>query len=134
MSGTPDWREYAKLQENAPLQIYYPLCGGGEECITACPFGDRIWTVKDMKVSLFGFKYAPRKRPVMIHPDMCRKCNICVEACPTGALQPAGTQIKHPGLVLLHSTLKLPFKKRYGLKFVFRAEHRDKFIKNNPKN
>ncbi|NPA75181.1 MAG: ferredoxin family protein [Euryarchaeota archaeon] len=133
MPEPPDWREFENLQKNAPLHIYYPLCGGGEECISACPFGDKIWTVKEMKVSMFGFKYAPRRRPVMAHPELCRRCNICVEACPTGALKPAGVEIKHPGFVLLYNTLKLPFKKRYGLKFVFREEHKEKFVRNNPK-
>jgi len=129
---TPDWKEYyEKMKETAPLVIHYPICGGGDECIFVCPFSDKIWEVVPMKVSLFGVKYKVRLRPFMAHPENCKKCYICVQACPTGALRPADKPVRHPTLVLLYNTLKLPFKKRYGLKFVFRKEHGERFKRNN---
>lgn len=128
----PDWRQYYdKMKGTAPLVIHYPICGGGEECILVCPFGDKIWEVVPMKVSLFGFRYKVRLRPFMISPENCRKCYICVHACPTGALRPVERPVKHPTFVLLYNTLRLPFKKKYGIKFVFRKEHRERFKKNN---
>ncbi len=130
--AVPHWKKYYEyLQKRAPLIIYYPLCGGGEECITACPFADKIWEIKEMKVSLFGFKEKTRKRPIMAHPEFCRRCNICVEACPTGALRPVEKPVRCPATTLLWNTLKLPFKNRYGIKFVFREEHAEKFRRNN---
>jgi len=128
----PDWREYyGKMKETAPLIIHYPLCGGGEECIFVCPFGDKVWEVVPMRVSLFGLRYKVRLRPFMSNPENCRKCYVCVQACPTGALRPVEKPVKHPTLVLLYNTLKLPFKKRYGLRFVFRREHGERFKRNN---
>jgi len=128
----PDWKEYYELmEERAPLVIHYPICGGGEECIYLCPFGSEIWEVVPMKVSLFGLRYRVRLRPFMKNPENCRKCYICVQACPTGALRPVERPVRHPIPVLLYNTLKLPFKRKYGLKFVFREEHAQKFRKNN---
>ncbi len=127
-----DWKEYyGRMKDEAPLVIHYPICGGGDECIYVCPFSDRIWEVVPMKVSLFGVRYKVRLRPFMVHPENCKRCYICVQACPTGALQPAEKQIKHPAITLLYSTLRLPFKKRYGLRFVFRKEHAERFKRNN---
>ncbi|WP_238516180.1 4Fe-4S dicluster domain-containing protein [Thermococcus gammatolerans] len=127
-----DWRVYhERMKETAPLTIHYPLCGGGEECISACPFGEEIWEVVPMRVSLFGLGYKVRLRPYMAHPEKCRKCYICVEACPTGALTPVDRPVRHPAFVFIYNALKLPFKKRYGVKFVFRREHVEKFKRNN---
>jgi len=127
-----DWKEYhERMKEEAPLVIHYPICGGGDECIYVCPFSDRIWEVVPMKVSLFGVRYKVRLRPFMVHPENCKRCYICVQACPTGALQPAEKQIEYPAITLLYSTLRLPFKKRYGLRFVFRKEHAERFKRNN---
>ncbi len=132
MNDAPDWRGYyTEMKETAPLVIHYPLCGGGEECIFVCPFSDKIWEVVPMKVSLFGVKYKVRLRPFMVNPENCRKCYICVQACPTGALRPVERPVKHPALVFLYNSLKLPFKKKYGLKFVFREEHGERFRRNN---
>ncbi len=119
------------MEKSAPLIIYYPLCGGGEECITACPFADKIWEVTEIRVSLFGFNEKVRRRPVMVNPELCRKCNICVQACPTGALRPVNNPVRCPAITLMYNTLKLPFKKKYGIKFVFRKEHGEKFRRNN---
>ncbi len=131
-SEVPDWREYyEEMKEKCPLTVYYPICGGGEECITACPWGDSIWEVKPMKTPMFGRGYRVRLRPVMVRPELCRKCNICVEACPTGALRPVDNPVRHPYLTLLYNSIKLFFKKRYGFRFVFRDEHKEKFRKNN---
>ncbi len=130
--NVPDWKDFhEKMKETAPLVIHYPICGGGDECIFVCPFADKIWEVVPMKVSLFGVKYKVRLRPFMSNPWSCRMCYICVQACPTGALRPVDDPVKHPALVLLYNTLKLPFKKRYGLKFVFRKEHGERFKRNN---
>ncbi|MBO8175580.1 MAG: ferredoxin family protein [Thermococcus sp.] len=132
MSEAKSWREYyERMKQKAPLTIYYPICGGGEECITACPYGEKIWDVKPMKVSLFGFNEKVRLRPVMKNPELCKECYLCVEACPTGALRPGDKSVKHPFLTLVYNTLKLPFKKKYNIKFVFRPEHVEKFKHNN---
>ncbi len=131
-SAIRGWREYYEsMNKSAPLTIYYPICGGGEECITVCPYGEKIWKVEPMKVPLFGFKEKVRFRPVMVNPEPCKGCNICVDACPTGALRPKDKPVKYPVLTLIYNTLKLPFKEKYGIKFVFREEHAEKFRKNN---
>ncbi|NJF24599.1 ferredoxin family protein [Thermococcus sp. Bubb.Bath] len=132
MSEALHWTAYYKeMEKNAPLKIYYPICGGGEECIFVCPYADSIWEVVPMEVSLFGVRHKVRLRPFMANPEACKKCYLCVQACPTGALRPAEEEIKRPALVLLYNALRLPFKKRYGLKFVFRKEHGEKFKRNN---
>ena len=78
-----DWKHYyEEMMAKAPLVIYYPTCGGGEECITACPFADKVWTLVPMKVSLFRFGYRVRLRPYMAHPENCRRCYLCLSACP----------------------------------------------------
>jgi len=136
MSSVPSWRHYYEkaINEKHPLIIYYPTCGGGDECITACPYGDKIWGHTLMRVKLFGFNEKPRLRPIMINPDLCKGCLLCVEACPTGALAPRDKPLKHPWLRLLIKAAKLPFKKRYGLRYVFRKEHINRFKKNNKPN
>ncbi len=131
-NAVKSWEEYYEsMSKNCPLTIYYPICGGGEECITACPYGEKIWTVVPMKVSLFGFNEKTRLRPIMTHSELCKGCNICVDACPTGALRPREKPVRHPILTLIYNTLRLPFKGKYGIKFVFREEHAEKFRKNN---
>jgi ferredoxin len=84
-----------------------------------------------MGVSLFGLREKVRLRPFMANPEVCKRCYLCLQACPTGALIAKEKEIKHPTLVLLYNALRLPFKKRYGLKFVFRREHVEKFKHNN---
>jgi len=128
-----DWREWfeAMLRE-APVAIYYPICGGAAECVTACPQGWRIWELKPMKTPFLSFGYRVRLRPVMVRPELCRKCFECVKACPTGAIRPSTEgPPKHPTLTLLKNLLKLPFKKRYGLRFLMREEHKEAFKKAN---
>lgn len=44
----------------------------------------------------------------MAHPENCRRCYICVQACPTGALRPVEKPVKHPTLLPLYNTLRLP--------------------------
>ena len=132
MKSVKHWFEYYNLMKHStPFIIQYPICGGGEECITACPFGDKIWKVQLMNVSLFGFREEPRFRPVMANHSLCKGCQLCVQACPTGALRPKEKPIKHTFLTLLYNMLKLPFKKRFNIRFVLRKEHIEKFLKNN---
>ncbi len=91
-----------------------------------------------MTVSLFGFKPKVRYRPVMSNPEACRKCYICIQACPTGALR-LNESKEEPfhgrfleALILLYNAIKLPFKRgRYNIRFVLRKEHIEKFLKNN---
>ncbi|UXD21806.1 (4Fe-4S)-binding protein [Ignicoccus pacificus DSM 13166] len=126
------WRYYyEKMLKEAPLVIYYPTCGGGEECLYVCPNKDRVWEMVPMKVTLFGFKEEVRMRPFMAHPENCARCFLCMEACPTGALKPSSDPPKHPYLDLFVNTIKLFFKKRYGWRWVLRKEHIEKFKKNN---
>ncbi|MDK2373379.1 MAG: hypothetical protein QI197_08400 [Candidatus Korarchaeota archaeon] len=40
MDSTLHWHEF--VRRDAPLVIYYPACGGGEECMTACPFSSEV--------------------------------------------------------------------------------------------
>ncbi len=131
--AAPSWRHYYRyMRENTPFIIYYPACGGGDECILACPYGDRIWETRPMRVKLFGLgEEKVRYRPVMVHPELCKGCMLCVQACPTGALAPKEREPRHPWLRMLLETLRLPFKKRYGLRYVFRKEHRERFVRNN---
>ena len=122
---------YEKMKEEAPLVIYYPTCGGGEECLYVCPNRDKVWEIVPMRVSLFGFNEKVRLRPFMKDPSSCARCFLCVQACPTGALRPSSSPPKHPYLDLFLNAIKLFFKKRYGIKWVFRKEHIEKFKKNN---
>lgn len=132
VSDVPSWHTfYKKMKESAPFVIYYPICGGGDECITACPYGDKIWSHAMMRVSLFGVNEKPRLRPIMAHPELCRGCQLCVAACPTGALMPAEKAQGRPWLRLIVNILRLPFKKRYGLRYVLRSDHVEKFRRNN---
>ncbi|NPA84583.1 MAG: ferredoxin family protein [Crenarchaeota archaeon] len=126
------WSYYFKrMKEEATLVIYYPTCGGGEECITACPQKDKVWTVVPMKVSLFGAREKVRRRPFMVHPENCLMCYLCAQACPTGSIFKKGEEVKHPYLRLAKEALRLPFKKRYNLAFILRKEHIEKFKRNN---
>ncbi len=129
----PSWRYYYQyMRENTPFVIYYPTCGGGDECISACPYGDKIWETRPMRVKLLGLgKETIRYRPVMVHPELCKRCMLCVQACPTGALSPKEKEPRHHWLRLLIEALRLPFKKRYGIRYVFRKEHRERFVRNN---
>ncbi len=132
--GPRNWYHYYELMKNnAPLTIYYPICGGGEECISVCLYGHEIWEVVQMITPMFGGKPRARLRPFMAHPEKCRQCYLCVQACPTGALHRSDQEIRHPIFTLIKNSVKLFFKKRYGVKWVFRREHREKFRKNNPK-
>jgi NAD-dependent dihydropyrimidine dehydrogenase PreA subunit len=132
MDKIHDWKiYYRKMVESGKLSIDYPICGGGEECITACPKGDKIWKVVPMEVSLMGIKKKTRMRPFMVRPELCEGCNICVQACPTGALRPASKPVKSRVVTVFVNTVKLPFKKKYNAKFVFREEHKAAFLKNN---
>ncbi len=127
------WREV--LRRDAPLLIYYPACGGGEECITACPFSNEVWKLETIKVTLFGVSEKPRRRPVMVNPEACRRCYVCVQACPTGALRVNDGRVFHgrcrEALVLIYNVFKLPFKRKYGVRFVFKRAHIRRFLRNN---
>ncbi len=124
------WTEF--IDTSGPLVIYYPACGGGEECITACPFKDKVWTLELMNVSLFGVKEDVRHRPVIKDPQACKKCYLCIEACPTGALvKPEDYPIKHPVARTLKVMASVPFRKRYGLKYTLNYPHLVAFMKNN---
>ena len=116
-------------RRGSPVLIYYPICGGGEECLSVCPKKDEIWQIVPMRTSLFGIREKIRLRPVMVRPEGCLRCFLCSEACPTGAI--FVEEVKHPWLRFVFSIFKLPFKRRYNLKFVLRKEHVEKFKANN---
>ncbi|BBJ29074.1 4Fe-4S dicluster domain-containing protein [Athalassotoga saccharophila] len=134
MENTVEWKVfYEKMKQKAPLTIEYPICGGAEECITACPMGREIWEMKPMKVSFLGIGKRIRLRPFMIHPELCKRCNICIEACPTGALKLKENPVKSRFISILYNSLKVPFKKKYNLKFITTEEHKNAFKHNNSK-
>jgi len=134
MINVPEWKVfYEKMENEAPFTIEYPICGGAEECISACPMGKKIWEMKPMKVSFMGIGKRIRLKPFMAHPELCKRCNICIEACPTGALRLKGNPVKSRFITILYSSLKVPFKKKYNLKFITTEEHKDAFRRNNDK-
>ncbi|BBE31549.1 hypothetical protein OSSY52_16900 [Tepiditoga spiralis] len=129
-----DWKiYYEEMKSKTNYTIDYPICGGAGECITACPRGKEIWKFKTMKVSLMGIDKRIRKRPVMIHPELCLNCNSCIMACPTGALRNKEKTIKSRFFSVFYNTLRLPFKKKYNLKFLSTEEHKKAFLENNKK-
>jgi len=130
MQNTKNWNIF--IDKKAPVIIHYPTCGGGEECITACPYHQKIWEMKEMNVSLFGIRTTKRKRPVMINTDLCSKCYLCVDACPTGSLVVSNKYpIKYPAWKTVWYLFKLIFKKRYGLIFTLSKKHMRAFLRNN---
>ena len=122
-----------KMRKETPFVIEYPICGGAAECISACPLGEKIWSMEIMEVSLFGMKKRQRFRPVMTNPALCKRCDICVQACPTGALHLKEKTVKSRFFTVLVNTLKLPFKGKYNLKFILSDEHIRAFKRNNAK-
>lgn len=129
-----DWKLYYNdMISKTNYTIEYPICGGAGECITACPKGKEIWEFKAMEVSLMGFNKRARLRPIMTHPELCLGCNECISACPTGALRSKTTPAKNRIFSVFYNTLKLPFKKKYNLKFLSTKEHIKKFFETNKK-
>jgi len=116
-----DWRDWAAyMDECTRFSIYYPLCGGACECVTACPRGWRIWRLAPMRLS-GRVVY----RPVLVKPEECIGCLNCVRHCPTGALRPRERQPRgRAGWLVagLARLLSLPARPRL-LRHLLRREH-----------
>jgi len=130
MTEIKHWTSFP--QKDQAVIIHFPTCGGGEECITVCPHHEKIWEMKEMDVSFFGVHTTARKRPVMKNTELCSKCYLCVEACPTGSLVISKEYpIKNPAWKTTWYLIKLFFKKRYGLLFILNKKHVKAFLRNN---
>ena len=73
-------------------------CEGKADCVPACPYSIfKVDTLpKDQRVGL-GFigklKGTAHKwqQALLVHPDQCRACGLCVNACPEHAITLART-------------------------------------------
>ncbi len=126
--------ERTRSPSEAPvsLTIYYAACGGGEECITACPRGDEVWEVRPVRANFFWLPERTLPRPVVAHPELCLGCLICLQACPTGALR-LGPSERGPleVLRLLWNLIRLPLKGRFGVRYTLSRRHLERFLRNN---
>ena len=77
-------------------------CEAKEECIRVCPYSvfemRRLSREERTGMSLLGrLKSAAHKnrQAVVVNPEACHACNLCVEACPEKAIQLAPFRLMH---------------------------------------
>ena len=77
-------------------------CEAKEECVRVCPYSvfemRRLSREERTGMSLLGrLKSAAHKnhQAVVVNPEDCHACNLCVEACPEKAIQLAPFRLMH---------------------------------------
>ena len=77
-------------------------CEAKEECVRVCPYSvfemRRLSREERTGMSLLGrLKSAAHKnrQAVVVNPDACHACNLCVEACPEKAIKLAPFRLMH---------------------------------------
>ncbi len=91
------------------IEINYKYCGAGGECISVCPFGEKIWQYKEVEFDQFLKGRVKKMRPVPVNTDLCTGCGRCASFCPVGAIAVNGKG-QRPVIVALVSWLLHPEK------------------------
>ena len=75
------------MSETEIIRIYKPAinlrkCTGCSDCITACPINAQLIARGDKNLLLV----VKNGHAVILNPDLCDGCGVCLEACSQGAI------------------------------------------------